>query len=248
MSAYVLFAHMQTALGVTRAIHLDGLLLAARERREGVVDLARPLDCIAVEGGVYRASAGLLLCHDPHGNVPLKVTRTWRFRTEHHGTLSQFRLREADGSPVARDLRTLPLKNTPFRPHFVDKELHSAVGTVAWQFVGDPDAVVRLAREIHCLGPSRNQGYGRVQRWSVEACDADPVAAGWWAGDRVLRNLPVALAPARLRRSGPAFVLGRDRVAPPYWDPGDRVDCLVPIPRALVTDYDAGQARLGLAA
>jgi hypothetical protein len=245
---FVLFAHLHTQLAVTKAMHLDGMLLAARERAEGVLDLDRPLDCVAVEGGVYRASAGLLLCHEMLGNTPSKVVRTARFRTETRETLSYFRLHDADGKPVHRKERTLPESNSPWKPHFAEKLLHSAVATVAWQFVGDPHKVLRLARHLDCIGPSSNQGYGRVRRWSVEPCEAEPDAAGWYAGDRILRNLPVALAPERLRKGGPGSMMAKERVAPPYWDPNDKLDCLSPIPRALVVGYDEGQARLGLAA
>lgn len=248
MSAFVLFASLLTPLAVTRAIHLDGLLLAARERAEGVLDLSRPLECVAMDRGVYRASAGILLCPDLLGNAPTTVNRTWRFRTETREGLAYFRLHDEAGKPLPTKERQLPVANSPWKPHFAEKELHSAVSTVAWQFVGDAHAVLRLARAIDNIGPSQNQGFGRVRSWSIEVSDADPDAAGWYAGDRVLRNLPVELAPRHLLNGGTGFSRGRDRVAPPYWDPNDRRDCLVPVPRGLVATYDDAHARLGLAA
>ena len=95
--------------------------------------------------------------------------------------------------------------------------------SVTWFCEGDPDEIIDLLRGVHFLGKKRAQGYGQVMEsgWSVDEDDLDgivgpageplrPVPADMFTGDR---SLPLVDAAWR----------------PPYWNPGNRAACYVPV-------------------
>jgi len=224
MRPFILRANMETGLSATQGIHLDGLLLAARERLEGVVDLDRPLDCLMLDRGVYRASMGIMVAPGLAGAAVQPVRRVWRFRVEDQQALSFFKA--GPDSPLPE--RRLPTQNSKYRNSFRSQDVLTGVQSVVWQAVGEPDAVLALAREVKCLGASSVTGFGRVRSWEVEACDAPAAEAGWHAGGRALRNLPLDLAPEGAFDDNVVAFRDVQRARPPYWDEAGRVPCLVP--------------------
>lgn len=218
----------------SRPIHLDGLLLAARERRENVLDLSRPLDCVVVQDGVYRASAAFLVAPGLQGAASEPMYRTWRFQLEDTKTLMTFGATRA--SPASE--RKLKTANSKYRNGFRRHDLLTGIESLVWQCVGDPAAVLSLAREIRAIGQSAQTGYGEVRSWSLEACDAPDAEAGWVSGGRALRNLPERLIPAGCAVDPAHAPLGEQRAAPPYWDPTARERCWVPTLASLTGDED----------
>lgn len=240
MVPFNLHAYLATPFTARQPIHLDALLLAARDRREGQTDLSRPLDCLALDRGIYRASAGLMVASGIQGAAVMPIRRVWRFRVEDHQGLSFFRT--APDMPV--DERRLKTTNSKYRNGFRRQELLTGIQSVAWQGLGDPDAVLELAKEIHCLGASSVSGFGQVREWRLERTDATLEAVGWHAGSRVLRNLPLELVPEGVVADGLNTVEDVQRVCPPYWDAGERVRCLVPAFGSLVVSADTADEYL----
>jgi len=234
MRAFNLRATLQTPVEIARPLHLDGLLLAARERRENLLDLSRPLECVAMEDGVYRASAGFLVAQGLFGVAVDPMYRTWRFRNEDFGTLSTFAVNK--DMPAAE--RRLGTANSKYRNGFRRHDVLTGVASVVWQCVGDPEAVLALARHIRGIGQSATTGYGRVRDWSLEACDVPDAEAAWVSGGRVLRNLPARMLPPGTTVDPLHASLDVQRPAPPYWDREGREECWIPTLSSLTGDVD----------
>jgi CRISPR type IV-associated protein Csf3 len=234
MQVFNIRARLRTGITVSRPIHLDGLLLAAREQRENHLDMERPLDCITMDRGVYRASAAFMVAPGLQGAAIQPMYRTWRFRIEDTQVLSSFRATAA--SP--RSERVLPTSNSKYRNGYRRQDVMTGIESLVWQCVGDPEAVLSLAREIHCIGAASNTGFGRVREWGIEPCEATEAEAGWFAGNRVLRSLPESHVPAGISIDRAHAVLDTQRAVPPYWDTSGRVRCWAPTLDSLIVDGD----------
>ncbi len=234
MRAFNLRAALRTPIEISRPLHLDGLLLAARERRENLLDLSRPLDCVAMQEGVYRASAAFLVAPGIHGAAVEPMHRTWRFRLDDTQSLMTFSATR--GSPASE--RRLKTANSKYRNGFRRHDVLTGIESLLWQCVGDPGAVLSLAREILAVGQSAQTGYGEVRAWTLEACDVPDAEAAWVSGGRALRNLPERLVPDGCRVDGEHASVDERRAAPPYWDRTGRERCWVPTLSSLTGDAD----------
>jgi hypothetical protein len=209
---FILTARLQTQLAVTRPIHIDGVLLAARERLHGEVDRA-PLDCVAADEGVYRASAGLMVASGLTGASIGSQTRVFGIKLD--GVDMNF----IDCGDETPESERRPTKNKACQQKYRSQQIIDGIQSVSWTLLGDPDAVLGLTRAVFCIGGSANTGMGKVLSWEVEEAASDPEAAGWFAGGMPIRNLPAETVRRRLGAIHfPTTSLIHDRCTPPYWD------------------------------
>ncbi len=225
MRPEMLVAHLDGPIACKRPIHLDGLLLAGRERRDGL-DLDTPLDCLAVRDGVYQASASIFVTSDTLGVRATEIGRVWGVRI---GDSDVMRTVDTDFNIDAM---------SPVKQRLRKQAVIEGVVAVAWQLNGDIDEVMDLMAHITNVGGSHGTGRGGIRRYEVvEGFEADPRSVGLVADGRVVRNLPVGIARDLLGAGFPGAV-ELARLAPPYWDVTERVDCVVPAIHELVVTDD----------
>ena len=213
-SPFVLVAHMSAPLCLREPIHLDGVVLAAREKRFGPEMRGRPLDMLASVDGVFQASVGVIVTSGFIGVVKQKITRVRRLD-----------MRGADGREInippdatfkERTIDSL----SPYRNTLADETTYQGVTAVVFQALGDREAVEEImSDEIRTLGKMHRTGWGAIDRFETWDCGAESETCGLIAGGAPMRNLPVAMAqkfgiditdayPARIE---PPYALAADR-------------------------------------
>lgn len=220
----VVEAVLRTPISVTDPIHLDGVLLAAREKIHGPESRGRPLDCVAWDDGFHRCSASFLVSDELGGVGTVATTRVARLD-----------LKSRDGElyvPPAGSEK-LPRKNredliatmSPFRGVTRDFEVATGVRSLVWQVLGDPEGVLDLLYEIRCVGRMYTTGWGQVDEWLAHDCGADRAHCGVAVDGRPIRNLPAAAA----ERFGiDASLSYPGRIEPPYGSRSDLVPIVAP--------------------
>lgn len=205
---FLLIANMRGPLSITGPLHLDGLLLAAREKRCGVEHRDDPFPLIAVRDGVYQASAGFLVQSGLAGARKDYVERVRRLNIRSQdGQMFQY---NTHGPAKERVIDAM----SPFRATLAEEPFYANVAQVVFQALGDRDAVLELVSdEIASLGKMHRTGWGAVDDFETEDCDADPAYCGLAAHDQPLRNLPLPLARSLGLDCSQAF---HGRTRPPY--------------------------------
>ncbi|ACS43464.1 MULTISPECIES: hypothetical protein [Methylorubrum] len=217
----VVEAVLRTPISVTDPIHLDGVLLAAREKRHGPGSRGRPLDCVAWDDGFHRCSASFLVSDELGGVATVATTRVARLDLKSRdGELFV----PPDGSEkISRKSREDVIgPMSAFRGVTRDFEVATGVRSLVWQVLGDPEGMLDLLSEIRCVGRMYTTGWGQVDEWLAHDCAADQAFCGAAVAGRPMRNLPAASA-ARFGIDADLTYPGR--IEPPY---GSRFD-LVPI-------------------
>jgi len=238
---FILTARLQTRLSLKRPVHLDGLLLAAREIERDRIDL-EPLDCVVMEDGVYRASAGVMIASGLAGATTSSVGRVSRVRLE--GGDIQF-IHVYENTPS--EGRSIDWKS-PFRPMLQSQTVIDGIVAISWALLGDRDAVMSLARRIHCIGSSANTGMGRVLSWEAEDCVAAPEDVGWFGGGAPIRNLPAEVVRKRIGAiHHPGTALLHECCAPPYWDKSRKTLVVSPRLSAMIASSAAARRMLSAA-
>jgi hypothetical protein len=237
---FVVEARLKTPLSAKAPLHLDGLLLAARDRCE-LPDPARPLACVAMRDGIYRASAGVIVADGPGGVSHENVKRIKRIDSL-GGDASLIRIDE--NSP--RSQRLIDAMS-PYRQRLSTYPLIVGARAVYWQAVGDADGVRELLEFLPTVGAMSSQVYGEVDEWSVHGCEADAKEGGWFAAGRILRTLPIALATTRygFDLSEGTLVI-EARVGPPYWVADGTVEAVMPSLRSLVMNASGARQLLSV--
>ena len=227
---FVLVARMGSPIAMSEPIHLDGILYDVRFRANPELR-GTPLDCIAYRDGIPQCSASIVVAEGLAGAV--------------FGTSVAVR------GITARDLSRIgvPPKGlsriaemSPYRNRMRDYPTLSGVDRMMWQVLGDPDAVLRMLSQVPGIGAMRSRGHGRVSSWEVLDCDADAAEAGWFAGDRILRALPLSVVDVRRGDRPENGVVGTPRPNTPFWQMADAVETMTPSLRgAIMTGREARQ-------
>lgn len=226
----VIEAVMRTPISMSDPIHLDGLLLAAREKRFGMESRGRPLDCVAWENGFHRCSASFIVSDELGGVGSVRTNRIARLDLKSRdGELYE---PPAGAEKLARKHRDDVIDGlSPYRGVTRDFDVVTGVGSLLWQAFGDPDAMLDLLEEIRCIGRMHTTGWGQVEEWRSHECSAAMDLCGAAAGGAPIRNLPVSAA----SRYGLGEAGGTPgRIEPPYGTRGDLIPVLAPR-RALLT-------------
>lgn len=235
----VVEAVLRTPISVTDPIHLDGVLLAAREKRLGPESRGRPLDCVAWDDGFHRCSASFLISDELGGVGTVSTNR-----------IARLDLKSRDGELfVPPDgLERLPLNRrediigsmSAFRGVARDFEVATGVRSLVWQVLGDPEGVLDLLSEIQCVGRMYTTGWGQVDEWLAHDCAAERTLCGVAADGRPIRNLPVTAAG---RFNIDASLSYPGRIEPPYGSRSELVPIVAPTRSDLTgTTQDARRA------
>lgn len=225
---FVVIAHMAGPVCLKDPIHLDGLLLAAREKRGGPATRGQPFDGLARVEGVYQASVGLLIQTGLAGARPRSVAR-----------LQSLNMRTQDGHSIhfssnARVGERTIGPDSSYRNSLKVETVTENVPRIVFQALGDPEIVLDLlSSEIACIGKMHRTGWGRVDRFEVAPSRADPSTCGLAAGGAPLRYLPPGLAASLGLRSE---IVIQGRLAPPYGLSADLSPVVAPSPAALIVD------------
>ena len=205
-------------VSLTRPVHLDALLLAARFRVEGPASFGAPFPALAHEGGIPRASASFLVAAGLGGTFETHETQTRRLEAK-RGDFDH--LDAASG-------RTSIGSDSPFRNQLPRSARVVGVGYLVWHAVVDPDLARALLAEIACVGGSSAAGVGRVTSWEVEEADLDPMDAGWFLDGRPIRRLPVDVVTRRLGAVPDGLDRRTMRPVAPYHATDEAVECVEP--------------------
>lgn len=226
----VVEAVMRGPISMSDPIHLDGLLLAAREKRFGLESRGRPLDCVAWENGSHRCSASFIVSDELGGVGSVRTNRVARLDlNSRDGELYE---PPAGAEKLPRKFRDDVIGGlSPYRGVTRDFDVVTGVRSLFWQAFGDPDAMLDLLAEIRCVGRMHTTGWGQVEEWRAHECDAAGDICGAVAGGEPIRNLPASSA-SRYGLGEGGICPGR--IEPPY---GARNDLMPIIPprRSLMT-------------
>lgn len=218
---FILKASLRSPVMTDNPIHIDGLLLAMREDRDGPDSVGTPFDALAKTDGVFHASAGFFVGSGLTPVVETKHVTVKRLKTNGGGDEDWFR----------NDGRYIP-KMSPHRPVITQNPTIEGAVAILWQCRGNADQALKLARRIFCVGGRRNNGYGRVERWDVLPCSASSDKAGWFGqGGEILRNLPRSFITGR-HPAGSMPDIGR--VEPSYGAAEGRIEIVKPILTAML--------------
>lgn len=220
----VVEAVMRTPISMSDPIHLDGLLLAAREKRFGLESRGRPLDCVAWENGFHRCSASFLVSDELGGVGSVRTNRVARLDMKSRdGELYE---PPTGAAKMARKYRDDVIGGlSPYRGVTRDFDVVTGVGSMVWQAFGDPDAMLDLLEEIRCVGRMHTTGWGQVEEWRAHGSDAAEDLCGVVAGGEPIRNLPASSASRYgLAEAGSS----PGRIEPPYGGRDDLQPVLAP--------------------
>lgn len=220
----VVEAVLRTPISMTDPIHLDGLLLAAREKRFGPESRGRPLDCVTWADGFHRCSASFLISDELGGVGHVRTNRVARLDMKsRHGELY--------APPSGAEKRPRKYREdvidglSPYRGVTRDFDVATGVRSLVWQALGDPDAMIDLLSEIRSVGRMHTTGWGQVDEWRAHDSDAQPEFCGAVASGRPIRNLPASCA-GRYGLDEADGLPGR--IEPPYGGQFDLVSVLAP--------------------
>jgi CRISPR type IV-associated protein Csf3 len=190
-------------LAPSEGLHLDGLLMAAVCKRDGIPPLTSQADALAA----------------PPIEIPIALSNCGRY----------YLTSSSIGDTLARELRYLN-KRFPMAEAVVlgDSKLKRVatgsgpckafripveaqhVPQFTWYAVGDPGQVRELLTLITRLGRRRVVGEGLVREWRVEECET-------WPGFPVLKD-GRPLRPLPIDADGLVdYSIRFGRLSPPYW-------------------------------
>jgi hypothetical protein len=215
----VVVASMLGPLVLRDPIHLDGVLLAAREKRDGIAARGTPFPALARRGAVFAASAGLLVSEGLGGIQEETVTRTKRLDMKRDG--ASIRLPDDGGTKATRTIQEM----SPYRNRMVTERVLGNVRYVVWQALGDAAAIEDLLAGVSFLGKQYATGWGEVDGFEILPCDAQLSTCGLVFDGGPARNMPVGML-AELGIAGDVVVTGR--VEPPYGAQHDVVSIAMP--------------------
>ena len=232
---FVLVGRLDSPVMTERPIHVDGLLLAIRERLEGGASVGTPFGALSRRGGAFQASAAFLA---GPSLAPVSVT--------HHATSRSLRFTgQSDDRDIVADgrERVVSQMNLRLRGHVPRHVTVEGATAAYWQCLGDPDRVLALARRIECVGGRRNARYGEVVEWEVLPCrdGLDRREVGRTSGGRVLRNLAADDVDGVPDGARPE----RGRIEPSYKDVEGRIDVVVPTLRSMLGSHAEARALFG---
>ncbi|MGY3581957.1 hypothetical protein ACVIGB_001120 [Bradyrhizobium sp. USDA 4341] len=220
----VVVAEMAGPLVLRDPIHLDGLLLAAREKRDGMGARGAPFTALSRCGEVYAASAGVLVAEGIGGILEDVVTRTKRLDMKRDGPY--IRLPE---NAKKEDRVIGPM--SPYRSEMRKERVLGNVRQVVWQALGDAAEIEDLLSYVTCIGKQYATGWGEVAEFSALPSEADPKLCGLAIGGKASRNLPVGMLEALGLQSD---IVVKGRVEPPYAMLDGTVDIAAPSLRNLI--------------
>lgn len=215
----VVVAEMRGPLVLNNPLHLDGLLLAAREKRDGIESRGTPFTALARTGDVFNASAGILVVEGIGGAFEDKITRTRRLDMKRDGEWIAF---PENATKAERTIGSM----SPYRPTMETQRVVGNVRQVVWQAVGDAAEIEDLLGFVGTLGRQHKTGWGEVERFEILPSEADPSTCGLAAGGKAVRNLPVGMARDIGVETGQVL---KGRLEPPYaLAEGGAVDVFAP--------------------
>jgi hypothetical protein len=203
---FVLVAEMLGPIVLRNPIHLDGILLAAREKRDGFSARGTPFATLARRDGVFQATAGVLVTAGIGGVIDDTVTRTRRLDMKRCG-------RNIAIDPATPKPERTITQMSPYRPTMETERVLGNVKSVSWQGVGDIAEIEELCSYVMSIGKQHATGWGEVDHFKIHECGASAETCGLAAGGRALRNLPVDMLAALGIASDIVF---KGRLEPPY--------------------------------
>ena len=211
-------ATLAAPVGITRPVHLDALLLAARFRVLGPGSFGTPLAEVAEEEGVPRASASYVVAAGL-GGVAATREHQPRHLLDRRGDYAT-----VDGARGGTRVDA----QSPYRNAINGSTRLTGAAFLVWHALADPDGCLALATELACVGANSGTGAGRVSAWEAFEIDADPDEVGWFRDGRPVRRLPAALVAERLGSVPEGLDRGLRRPVAPYHATDEAVDCVEP--------------------
>lgn len=223
-SAFIIKASLGSPISFRNPISFDSLVLAGRFASDPET-FGRPLDCIAMRDGVYRASVGFV-----EGVPMLGVQETVHARPKRLHLIG----RDGDETviPTGKVKNAASIDNKSLmRPQLNKFQVYTHASAIYWQAFGDAEQCLEYLWYVNGVGAMRNCGYGSVTEWSVLDCDASDDEAGLFgASGQPIRKLPRAWA-----RTEPSseILVDRGRMEPPF-ALSDDVEDLMILPNSYV--------------
>jgi hypothetical protein len=226
---------MAGPISLNDPLHLDGILLAAREKCFGIESRGQPFDVIARRDGVYQASAGMIVSEGRGGIVEFNNARVRRLDMKgRDGRNMEFK------PGTSKNERTVgPM--SPYRNTLSSEKIMGNIRLIIWQALADAEATTKLLEMISFLGKQHVTGWGEVEEFEVLGSNAKPETCGLSSGDRPLRNLPVDLARFLGVNCDSVF---KGRIEPSYATKEGRVDIAGPVLADMITSEDAARELL----
>jgi len=225
---FILKATLDAPVMTSHPIHIDGLLLAMREDRDGPEVVGTPFHELASKDKVFHASAGFFV---GSGLTPTRIVI--------HKTVRGMKFTGGrDDGRFSTEDRFIN-KMSPYYPKVGEYPTIEGAVAIVWQCRGDPEGCLSLARRIRGVGGRRNSGYGNIERWEVLPSEAPKETAGWRGSNgEVLRRLPMTWVEGPVPKGSMAV---QGRVEAPYFAPDDHIEIVAPTVESLMGSGSAAE-------